>query len=321
MTSLRVAEPSAPPKTWRTSATTLLQGAVIGVVELVPGVSGGTMALVLGIYDRLILSASHFVQGVVAGVGRKGGSVAGAHFRQVEWRLVLPLGAGMILALLALAGPLHFFVDTQPILSRALFFGMIVASLLVPITMVRQLTPPGRSAAIVNMVVVFGVAAGMFILLGMPGIELEDPAWWVLIASGAVAVCALVLPGLSGSFILLTVGLYEPTLEAVSQRDLGYLVLFAGGAVLGLGTLVRALAYLLRKHRRPTMLVATGLILGSLRAIWPWQDGTALLAPATDAWGWPLLAALVGGALVAILWLRERRAITQQFAEQSPAAS
>lgn len=319
MTSLQTTQATkspVPPTRWKKPITTLLQGAVIGVVELVPGVSGGTMALVLGIYDRLIFSASHLVQGAVVGLTQRDRAVALAHFRKVEWSLFLPLVVGMFLALFALAGPLHYFVDTQPVLSRALFFGMILASLLVPITMVRHLTPPGRSAATVNAAVVLAVALGMFILLGMPGIQLEDPSWWVLVVSGAVAVCALVLPGLSGSFILLTVGLYEPTLEAVSQRDFGYIALFAGGALLGLGTLVRALAYLLRKNRRLTMLVATGLILGSLRAIWPWHEGTTLLAPEAGAWGWPLVAAVAGAGLVQLLWLRERGALSQQLADQ-----
>ena len=267
------------------------------------------MALVLGIYDRLILSANHAVQAAVAVIFRRRLPEARTHFRHVEWKLVLPLAAGMVLALFLLAGPLHLFVDTQPVVSRALFLGMVCTSLLVPATMVRRMTPAGPGAAFTNAVVVLGIAAAVFYLLGLPGMQLENPQWWLLILSGAVAVCALVLPGLSGSFILLTIGLYEPTLAAVSQRDFGYIALFAGGAVLGLGTLVRALAHLLQNHRRPTMLVATGLILGSLRALWPWQEGTALLAPEPGAWGWPLAAALTGALLVALLWLRERRTL------------
>lgn len=267
------------------------------------------MALVLGIYDRLILSANHAVRAAVGLVLRRRPPVAQAHFRHIEWKLVLPVAAGMVLALFLLAGPLHQFIDTQPVVARALFLGMVCTSLLVPATMVRRTSPAGPRAALVNTAVVLGIAAAAFFLLGLPGIQLENPQWWLLILSGAVAVCALVLPGLSGSFILLTIGLYEPTLAAVSQRDFGYIALFAAGAALGLGTLVRALAHLLQNHRRPTMLVATGLILGSLRALWPWQEETTLLAPEPGAWGWPLAAALAGAILVTLMWLRERRTL------------
>lgn len=281
----------------------------MGLVELVPGVSGGTIALVLGIYDRLIHSANHVVRAATSLLGRRGRTLAVAHLKQVEWALVLPLLVGMVLALFMLAGPLHHFVETQPVISRALFLGMVLASLLVPATMVQRLTPPGRAPLLRNACVVLAVAAAVFLLLGIPAMQVEEPRWWVLLISGAVAICALVLPGLSGSFVLLTVGMYEPTLEAVSNRDLGYIALFGAGTVVGLATLVRALAYLLREHRRPTLLVATGLILGSLRAIWPWQDGTALLAPDPNDWAWPVVAAIAGAATVTLLWLREHPAI------------
>ena len=293
----------------------------MGLVELVPGVSGGTMALVLGIYDRLILSASNFVQAAVSLVKRDQ-DASRAHFREVEWKLVLPLVLGMMLAVFTLAGPLHHFVETQEVLSRSIFLGMVLASLLVPATMVQRVTPRGSAAALANIALVLVIALAVFLLLGLPSARIEDPQWWVLIVSGAVAVCALVLPGISGSFVLLTVGLYEPTLEAVSNRDLGYIALFATGAVLGVATLVRALAYLLRERRRVTLLVATGLILGSVRALWPWQDGTALLAPEAGAWGIPLLAALAGAGVVLLLWLYERRSLgstpEKQIADTAP---
>ncbi len=286
----------------------LLQGAVIGLVELVPGVSGGTMALVLGIYERLIRSANHAVHGVASLVRRRSVGSALQHLKQVEWVLVLPLVAGMVVALLTLAGPLHHFVDTQPVLARALFFGMVLASLLVPASMVRQATSakPGRHVR--NVAVVLAVASLTFLFLGIPALQVDEPRWWILVISGAAAVGALVLPGLSGSFVLLTVGMYEPTLEAVSSRDLAYIALFGAGAFLGLVTVVRLLAYLLREHEVPTLLIATGLILGSVRALWPWQDDTALLAPEPGAWAGPLTAAVAGVSVVILMWLLGRRA-------------
>jgi putative membrane protein len=102
--------------------------------------------------------------------------------------------------------------------------------------------------------------------------------------------------------------MYEPTLEAVSSRDVGYIALFGTGAIIGLVTVVRVLAHLLREHPVPTLLVATGLILGSVRALWPWQDETVLLAPEPDAWAGPLVAALSGAATVILMWWVGRRA-------------
>ncbi len=317
--SPRVRVRSSP---WWRYIPTLFQGAVVGLVELVPGVSGGTMALVLGIYDRLILSASNFVQAAVSLVLKRNRELARTHFRAVEWKLVLPLVLGMGLAVFSLAGPLHHFVETEEVLSRSIFLGMVLASLLVPATMVRRVTPPGPAATLANIALVLLVAVAVFLLLGFPTARIEDPQWWALIISGAVAVCALVLPGISGSFVLLTVGLYEPTLEAVSNRDLGYIALFATGAVLGVATLVRALAYLLRERRRVTLLIATGLILGSVRALWPWQDGATLVGPEPGTWGVPLLAAAAGAGVVMLLWLYERRTLTSghehQIAETAP---
>lgn len=302
MTSLPVPSAPVPTRGWLRLVPALFQGAVIGLVELIPGVSGGTMALVLGIYARLIRSANHAVHGVVSLVRRRSVGAALQHLKQVEWALILPLLAGMVIALFTLAGPLHHFVDTQPVIARALFFGMVLASLLVPLSMVRHATSDQPTRHLRHAALVLAVAALAFVLLGFPALQVDEPRWWVLIISGAVAVCALVLPGLSGSFVLLTVGMYEPTLEAVSSRDFGYIALFGAGAVVGMVTIVRLLAYLLREHQVPTLLIATGLILGSVRALWPWQDDTSLLAPEPGAWAVPLAVALVGAATVIFLW-------------------
>jgi putative membrane protein len=301
-----VLPPPAPRPTVTSTITHAARGALIGLVELVPGVSGGTVALVLGIFDRLIASANHFISGLTHLVFRGSRTSAARRFAPVEWSLVLPLAAGMFLALVTLSGPLHSFVENQATIASALFFGMVAASLLVPISMVRQVGPPTAAGTVKGVAVVLLVAAAAFMLLGIPALQIQDPPWWALTLSGAVAVCALALPGLSGSFILLTFGMYEPTLEAVSTRDYGYLALFIAGAVLGLASFVRLLGHLLRVRRRAVLLVATGLILGSLRALWPWQQDTTLLPP-DDAWLWPLAACLAGACVVLLLWWRQPR--------------
>ena len=300
-----------PKPTVRSSAAHAVRGALIGLVELVPGVSGGTVALVLGVFDRLIASANHFISAFTHLIVRRDRAGAARRLAPVDWHLVLPLVTGMFLALILLSGPLHSFVENQATIASALFFGMVSVSLLVPISMARETGPTTTAGRVLGPVAVLLIAAAVFVLLGIPALQIEDPSWWVLILSGAVAVCALALPGLSGSFILLTFGMYEPTLAAVSNRDIGYLALFTAGAVLGLASFVRLLGYLLRVRRRAVLLAATGLILGSLRALWPWQEEGTLLPP-DDAWMWPLAACLAGAGVVLFLWLRQPR--TQETA-------
>lgn len=290
-----------------TGLTHTLRGAMIGLVELVPGVSGGTVALMLGIFDRLVISANHAVRGIAHAAATRDRQGAVRRLEKVEWDLILPLAMGMFLALFTLSGPLRHFVENQPAISSALFLGMVSASLLVPIGMARKARPASPAHRFTGPAVVIMVATATFLLLGLPTAQVSDPHWWVIVLSGAAAVCALVLPGLSGSFMLLTFGMYQPTLSAVSERDFAYLGLFIAGAVLGLASFVQLLAYLLHAHRWATLLVVTGLILGSLRALWPWQHGSTLLPPDSDSYGWPLLAGMAGAALVLALWWRERR--------------
>ena len=129
--------------------------------------------------------------------------------------------------------------------------------------------------------------------------------------AAAVAVCALVLPGVSGSFLLLTLGLYQPTIAAVNERDVAYLGVFVLGAIAGLGSFVVVLQWLLAHHRRITLLVMTGLMIGSTRALWPWQsDDRVLLAPASN---WLEMAALVlAGVAVVVGLIRWERAVASR---------
>ncbi|MEE6286372.1 DUF368 domain-containing protein [Georgenia sp. MJ173] len=280
-----------------------LRGALIGVVEVIPGVSGGTVALIIGIYEDLIDSAGHLARGVVRAVldvprGRGAGAALG-HLRQVKWRVVLPAGIGMLGAVVAAAAVLSPLLEEHPVATRALFTGLIAASIAVPVRMVGR---RWRGSEVVLAVVAAVVA---FVLTGLPRLESADPALPLVALAAAVAVCALVVPGLSGSFLLLVLGLYAPTLAAVNDRDLVYLGVFVLGAVLGLGAFVSALQWLLAERRGPTLAVMTGLMAGSLRALWPWQteDGTAL-APTGDLTV-PITMVVVGLVVVVAMLVAE----------------
>ncbi len=333
--------PTAPGR--RTSIPgNLLRGGLIGLAETVPGVSGGTVALVVGIYDELIGSASHLVSAIKALVtGPDRLASARAHLHATRWRLLIPVAVGMATVVLAVAGPMADAVEHYPVQMRGLFFGMVLASISVPVRMVRdslnsrplgsaahprwlaaRLLGTGAAAAVVAWLLVslqrsfllltfglyewlaarllgIGAAAAVitWLLVSRQPSHIE-PHPLVIVPAAAVAVAALVLPGLSGSFLLLTFGLYEPTLRAVDERDLGYLGLFILGAVLGLALVVKSLQWLLAHHQVMTLCALIGLMVGGLRALWPWQDEmNRALAPGHSL-GAVLALGLLGFALV-----------------------
>jgi putative membrane protein len=300
--------PLSPPTDRASIPANMVRGALIGVVETVPGVSGGTMALVTGIYDELINSAGRLVSAakqLVLGPHRLAG--AGDHLAAVQWRIIVPVAVGMVVALLGVAGPVSVLVDAHPVTTRAAFFGMVAASLAVPLRLA------GGPVRMRDGAVVAAAAVAAFALVSLPPVVV-DPHPVLIVAAATAAVCALLLPGLSGSFLLLAIGLYQPTLQAVADRDLAYLGLFVTGCLLGLAAIVKVLQWVLAHHHRTTMVVVTGLMLGAMRSLWPWQlaDRTPV-APDGD---W-LVPALVGAAgfcaVVAVLGLDARtRARTGQ---------
>ncbi|WP_409331562.1 DUF368 domain-containing protein [Trujillonella humicola] len=289
-----------PPEPRLTAAPGhVLRGVAMGAAEVVPGVSGGTVALVLGVYERLIDGAGHVVSALrLAVTGRP--AAAGAELRRAHWRTIVPVLAGMLVAVVVAARLLEPVIEDHPVGARAVFFGMVLFSLVAPARMVGRWA--GRDVA----VLVLGAVAA-FVLTGLPPAGDADPRLVLVTLAAAVAICALVLPGVSGSFLLLTLGLYQPTLTAVNERDLAYLGAFALGAALGLGLFVKALQAALSRHHALTLALMTGLMAGSLRALWPWQDADrGVLAP--DGGALPMLALALGAGLVvaAVLLLQER---------------
>ncbi|AZI58875.1 DUF368 domain-containing protein [Nakamurella antarctica] len=289
----------------------VIRGALIGAAEIVPGVSGGTIALIVGVYGHLIDSAGHLARGVALlvadGLRGRGRARAFAHFRSVRWGVVLPIGFGMLAAILVGAKLLAPLLEEHPVGTRAVFAGLIAASLVVPIRMAGAHWRPRE------ILLALTAAALTFVLTGLPRAGEISPSLLLVAVAGAFAICALVLPGVSGSFLLLTVGLYAPTLAAVNDRNLGYLGAFMVGAMLGLGVFVSGLQWLLAHRHRVTLVIMTGLMLGSLRALWPWQGASnEMLAPSSDV---ALVAALffAGAALVIVLIIVEHRLVARRL--------
>ncbi|WP_267244174.1 DUF368 domain-containing protein [Streptomyces sp. PR69] len=281
------------------------RGTLIGAAEVVPGISGGTVALITGVYEKLIGGAGFITSGLrmaAADLPRgRGMSRAAAEMKKAEWGTLLPLLIGMAAALVLGAKLLAPVIEEHPQFAYALFFGLVLASLWVPYS------GSGRRWTAGNYLLGLLVAAGAFVLTGLPPAQMPThPA--IVGLAGAVAICALVLPGVSGSFILLTLGLYEPTMDAVNERDLGYVAVFGTGCVVGLALFVKLLKWLLENYHHMTLVVMTGLMAGSLRALWPWQDDDRHLLAPSGSVGLTFALMAVGVAVVVAVLVVERRA-------------
>lgn len=278
-----------------------VRGFAMGTADLVPGVSGGTVALVLGIYRRL-------VGAIRTGAGALGRLVrldlAGflSRLREVDWKFLLPLLAGIAAAVLALSHLIEALLEDHPVRMAALFFGLVAGSIVVAWRLVER-----RDAT--HLAVLAGVAIAVFWLLGLSAGTVREPALWAFFGSGAIAICAMILPGISGSFLLLMMGMYAPVLGAVNDRDLAAVGVFLVGAVVGLAAFSTLLHMLLDQYHDTVMAALVGLMAGSLRVLWPWPDGTngtAIAGPDGDLL-FPVVLAVVGAAVVLLITRREER--------------
>lgn len=256
------------------------RGFLMGTADIVPGVSGGTIALILNIYPR-------FVASIRAGSSAAGlllrGDLARARtwLRRVEWSFLLPLLGGILLAAFTLAHLLETALAEHPVPMAALFLGLVGGSVVVAWRLLTR-----RDGARLAIVATVGLA--VFVLLGLgaddgePAGQRLDPPLWAFLLAGAVAICAMILPGVSGSFILVMLGMYGPLLRAVAAVDLLAVAVFAVGAVLGLAVFSQVLHWALERYYDAVLAALVGLLVGSTRVLWPWPDGVdsvALAAP------------------------------------------
>lgn len=236
-------------------------GFVMGASDIVPGVSGGTMAFIFGIYEQLIQSIKT-VSGKALKLFLKGKFVEG--FEAIPFSFLVPLGSGLVFAVVALSSVLTYLLETYPVLLWAFFFGLVVASIRIVSKRVEKWTVREIAAA--------GIAAvAAFIIVGAVPTETAATPFAFLV-SGAIAICAMILPGVSGSFLLIILGKYEQVLTAVHDKDILTLAIFMFGAVVGLALFSRLLSWLFEHHENLIISVLTGFMLGSLRKIWPWKE-------------------------------------------------
>nr|WP_255476848.1 MULTISPECIES: DUF368 domain-containing protein [unclassified Corynebacterium] len=251
------------------------------MAELVPGISGGTVALIVGIYQR----ALHAGNALIAAARSRSFPA----LRAVDWPFLLSIGLGMVGAIFFFSGWIHSFVEGHPRIAKGLFLGMVSVSLIVPLRMIGLGEIRRRITLILPVFALCAVAS--FLATGFTAEPVADPSLLVVFFGAMIAVCALVLPGLSGSFLLLTLGLYQPVMGALHHREWDAIAVFILGAAVGLAAFIQLLEKMLRDHHTMTLTVMAGLMLGSLRALWPW-DG-----PMPDA-GAPVWAAIALGAAI-----------------------
>lgn len=233
----------------------------MGAADVVPGVSGGTIAFITGIYDTLLESIRRVNPSLIGLWRREGFKAAFAH---INGTFLILLLTGILTSIFTLARVITWMLHTHPIPLWSFFFGLIIISV---IHMFKQVSQWGFSRFV-------AVALGALFAFGITvlhPLNLEPTSLNILLA-GSIAICAMILPGISGSFILLLLGMYTPILGAAKTLDITTLGLFATGCVIGLLTFSHVLSWVLRNYRDIALTFLTGLMIGTLSKIWPWKQ-------------------------------------------------
>lgn len=246
---------------WVDYLTLGLRGMAMGAADVVPGVSGGTIAFISGIYSELIDSLKSFDQHAISAL-RKGG-ITGA-WKHVNGGFLLAVFSGVLISIFTLASLVEHLLAVYPIAVWSFFFGLVAAS---AIYLGRQIT--GWTYRDIALLLMGAVIASIINQLKPAQLPLY---WWVFTLAGSVAICAMILPGISGSFLLLMAGLYTPFIEAIASFNFKLLLSFVVGAAIGLLSFSHLLSWLLHSYYRQTMALLTGVLLGSLQVIWPWKQ-------------------------------------------------
>jgi putative membrane protein len=256
---------SPGPTSLKQAGMLLLKGMGMGSADVIPGVSGGTIALITGIYEELIQALKSFDATMVKKVAKLDltGALAGVHIR-----FLLCLFAGIGIAILSFARLMNYLLNHYPIFTWSLFFGLIAASILVVSRQVAIWT------AGTGISLVVGTVVSAFIVNLIP-MSTPDELWFIFLC-GIIAICAMILPGISGAFILLILGKYEFITATLKNpfvpRQLMIIIVFCLGCLIGLLSFARLLNYLLKNFRPLTLAFLTGLMAGSIKKIWPWKE-------------------------------------------------
>ncbi len=269
---------NAAPKTWREAlfstpgpkttgeaVTLAVKGVCMGTADIIPGVSGGTMAFISGIYESLLAAVASFDTEFLKLIfsGKIKEALARVHLRFIVCLLV-----GIVAAFISSAKLVHYLMEHEIVLTMSLFFGLILSS-------IYFVASHASKWSILRVVQVIAGAVAAYYFTGMIPVETPHALWFIFICA-IIAICAMILPGISGSFLLLILGQYMYILGAVknpfSVESLSIIVVYIVGSIVGLTGFVRVLRWTLNNWHDATMAVLTGLMIGSMRKIWPWKQ-------------------------------------------------
>ncbi|MGQ3679630.1 DUF368 domain-containing protein [Tenacibaculum discolor] len=239
----------------------MLKGMAMGAADVVPGVSGGTIAFISGIYEELLGSISNVNLKLLKTLRKEGFASA---WRQINGNFLASLFVGIFISIVSLAKMISWLLIHHPILVWSFFFGLVLASI---IYIAKQVT---QWNLVSGVLLILGAILAYYITTLNPLVS-EHSSMSFMFLAGAIAICAMILPGISGSFILVLLGAYKPVLAAVNNRDFTTITFVGLGAIIGLLTFSKVLKYLFENYKNYTLVVLTGFIIGSLNKIWPWK--------------------------------------------------
>ncbi|WP_072765005.1 DUF368 domain-containing protein [Arenibacter nanhaiticus] len=238
-----------------------LKGMAMGAADVVPGVSGGTIAFISGIYEELISSINNVNLSLLKTLKKEGFT---SFWKQLNGNFLLALVSGIAISVVSLAKLISWLLENQAIPLWSFFFGLVIAS----VFFVGKEIQRWNTATI--LMLVLGAVVAYFITSLPPSANTDSLPY--LFFSGALAICAMILPGISGAFILVLLGSYKTILEAVHERDLKIIITVGFGAIFGLLSFSKLLKWMFSHYKNLTLAILTGFILGSLNKIWPWKE-------------------------------------------------
>lgn len=238
-----------------------VKGVGMGAADIIPGVSGGTIAFISGIYEELILSIKAFNPNLIKTLFRQG---VGAAWQHVNGGFLLAVFSGILISIFSLARLISWLLANYQMFVWAFFFGLIIGS---AIFVARKITTWNLFTILMLLV---GSVIAWYITIASPATTSE--ALWFVFLSGCVAICAMILPGISGSFILLLMGKYEFILQAVKTINVPVLISFAVGCIVGIISFSNVIAWLFKKYPNATLALLSGFMIGSLNKLWPWKE-------------------------------------------------
>lgn len=240
---------------------TFFKGMAMGAADIVPGVSGGTIAFITGIYDRLLAAINAVKFSVLKTLKTDGIAAA---WKSIDATFLVVLLGGMLTSIVMLSKPIKYALEHHPVLLWSFFFGLVLASIWLVGKQVKQYNAG-------TIALFFLGSALAFWITTLETLQGSDNLMYIFFA-GAIAICAMILPGVSGAFILLVLGVYQIVIGAIHDKDLKLIAIFGIGCVVGLLTFSRVLKWLLNNTRPQTLAVLSGFLLGSLNKIWPWKN-------------------------------------------------